>query len=735
MSLSAMMNMTGTNAVQQPVSPIVLKQPSADASESNKLLFFDHVPDVRTDAVQWYEEAKRKQETEEINSQWAEKVPNPTRDLAERDTAAQLISEINSEIRRLRDEGYTVETPGQTNGNAENARKIRNLETCRDALGEKYGLDTSPQKADWGKLTINTLQRGADAFSGGVVTTLDMLARGAANILTLGDINDETWNSLNLPTTALKRQLDREAAQHERDREAAVGDSSWARVVSDIGTPIIAALPQAFMAWATGGASLGTTTAELQAASLAAGGGLSSTVYNAVDKVAKNPRFWASFAQTAGNDYEQAKADGADEFSALNYAFTNSAISALIEVSGGTDTLPEELRAADKAGESGKVYDYLRNSVNMLTGGDQNALPAAGKSGSMAYKLLKSAAGEGNEEVLQGAIGRGLQNSIYNKGNQLISLTDPNAVLNPFMAAREWGMGSTVGGVLSAGMAGVNKLVGAINQSGAAKTQSGTGKKPVSSAQITARLTDMLTPYDPTDNYWKNSAAMGRPLSAFETIAIDSMNDGVTAAPNKLVEGLVQRFGWDAVFGNAKMPMLAGAGAPLEAAGLETYYNEQAVSEKSVSGIGIEQSTDTSNSLGESHNVTEAETAKMEQSTEKVEMGEANDIINKDSNNELMVSEKQFGKKFGKHAYDFGLDPGNVHDRKRFSVIIEQIVKNASEVRAGAWRGQKNNVLFFICGDDVVVADDAMNFITVLKGGVNNERVKNAGIKQVFKIF
>ncbi len=93
--------------------------------------------------------------------------------------------------------------------------------------------------------------------------------------------------------------------------------------------------------------------------------------------------------------------------------------------------------------------------------------------------------------------------------------------------------------------------------------------------------------------------------------------------------------------------------------------------------------------------------------------------------------EKQFGKKVGKHASDFGLDPSSAEDREKFQGIINDIMDNRDEQRIGGWRGQEEEVLFHIKGNDVVVTNQANEFITVLKGGIDNERVKNARNRKV----
>ena len=93
--------------------------------------------------------------------------------------------------------------------------------------------------------------------------------------------------------------------------------------------------------------------------------------------------------------------------------------------------------------------------------------------------------------------------------------------------------------------------------------------------------------------------------------------------------------------------------------------------------------------------------------------------------------EKQFGKKVGKHAIDFGLDPSKTEDREVFQKIINNIQTSPDRIAEGNWRGQEDDVLFYIKGEDVVVTKKNDEFITVLKGGVNNARVKNARNKKV----
>ncbi len=93
----------------------------------------------------------------------------------------------------------------------------------------------------------------------------------------------------------------------------------------------------------------------------------------------------------------------------------------------------------------------------------------------------------------------------------------------------------------------------------------------------------------------------------------------------------------------------------------------------------------------------------------------------------LTVDSAQLGAKIGKHAQDYGLDPSAESTREFFRNEINRIVNDADERRYGDWRGQEYPVVFHIKGNDVVVESKDGEFITILKGGVSNARVKNAG--------
>ena len=104
----------------------------------------------------------------------------------------------------------------------------------------------------------------------------------------------------------------------------------------------------------------------------------------------------------------------------------------------------------------------------------------------------------------------------------------------------------------------------------------------------------------------------------------------------------------------------------------------------------------------------------------------AAETIEKQGKSGIIKTDKQFGKKIGKHAMDYGLDPGKENDREQMRTIIDAICSSADEIGHGDWRGQPEPVKFYIKGDDVVVTTEDDVFITILKGGTTNARVKNA---------
>ena len=203
------------------------------------------------------------------------------------------------------------------------------------------------------------------------------------------------------------------------------GGDDWQQGVGKYLPMVTAAVPQVLLTLATSGAST-ATTATLQATSAAAQAtGATATVMaiaNTAKQFAMNPSFQYSFASTFGNEYNQAKEDGANDAAAYLYAMLASTVNAAVEVGGG-------------------VEGDIEIQKPLL------------------QQWAKSAVEEGGEEVVQGIISQTLQNVIYNKGNALASLTDENAILSGTRAAEEFAGGAIVGGLHGAGQVAMQAYV------------------------------------------------------------------------------------------------------------------------------------------------------------------------------------------------------------------------------------------------------------------------------------
>lgn len=93
----------------------------------------------------------------------------------------------------------------------------------------------------------------------------------------------------------------------------------------------------------------------------------------------------------------------------------------------------------------------------------------------------------------------------------------------------------------------------------------------------------------------------------------------------------------------------------------------------------------------------------------------------------IKITGKQFGKKAGKHCQDYGLSPNDENDRAEFLRITQDIIDHYDEKFSGEWRGQSSDCDFYIKGNDVVIVNvEKEEYITTMKGGVNNARVKKA---------
>ena len=303
--------------------------------------------------------------------------------------------------------------------NAEDAL-VKEKQSLQGILDGEYGK----KDADWLKVLYSMALRGSDAFVSGVASTADMLVGGATKLL-LG-LTDAEYESLNTPTTAFKNWARKNAEINDAYFARAAGDSGAARVAGELGAGVVGAVPQAVLAILSAGTSMAGQLGT-------AADGLGSLIIQVTQTMAKSPQYWLSFLQVAGDGYEDAKADGADDLTAMSYGLINGTLNAIVEVGGGgIDALPDKLQ----------------------------------QGGRPLLKWVESSLDEGKEEVVQGIIERGFQNLIYGKGNPLLSLTDEDAVINPITSAKEFGGGVFVGGILGAGQAGVSTAINRAARSG-----------------------------------------------------------------------------------------------------------------------------------------------------------------------------------------------------------------------------------------------------------------------------
>lgn len=290
------------------------------------------------------------------------------------------------------------------------------LPTTEKALenfeSEKYTLPAS-------------LVQGADQAATGITSTLDWLF--GRPLQALG------WE--NNPISALNEKLQSEKEQNRQYFAQKMEGDTSSQALSDIGTQVVAALPDALLAVLTAGGSVAAqaTTKGLQAASAASKAATgnkiidaASTAASALNSMVRNPQTWLSFSRVAGPSYDQAVYDGADNVKASAYAVINGLLNTIVEIGGGgIQDLPSAVRQGGNA---------LRQWVGTMID-------------------------EGKEEAVQGVIERLTQNVVYGKDNPIYSTTDEDAVLNPVTSLKEAGMGALVGGILGGAQIGASNVL------------------------------------------------------------------------------------------------------------------------------------------------------------------------------------------------------------------------------------------------------------------------------------
>ena len=282
--------------------------------------------------------------------------------------------------------------------------------------------ETPTKKDGFGSWLGKQAMAGLGQFNKGVTATLDFIlpTEFLGRYDFISKLNDYYSNSSDY--------FNSEAQQSSASR-----GKGW-KTAGDVVSGTVAALPNAILAYMSAGTSLGatgTTTLATGATALTSGASVTtgttvSALKQVVNTTMRNPAYWTSAMRTLGTDYEEAKERGASDTVAAMTAIVTTALNAGIEVGSGIEQLPNVLKQQGKNTTSKVVMNWVKSTLD-----------------------------EGGEEVLQGITTNAMAKLMYDHDAPLLSTTDDKAVLNPVKAAKEFGMGVAVGGLLGGGQATV----------------------------------------------------------------------------------------------------------------------------------------------------------------------------------------------------------------------------------------------------------------------------------------
>lgn len=416
------------------------------------------------------------------------------------------------------------------------------------AWGDKKRLEAkerresvpAEERADWGKIAAGTAYGGLQQFTKGLSATAAMLEKPVAQAAGWVLGNDQLYQDA--PFYKINQNMDKEIAAHQARMQPEYEKAGKAgELVEKYGVPTVAAVPQAVTAFLTFGQSLAAqgTTAGLQAASAAAQSKgvakIAGMVADGLKNTAANPQFWLSFLSTAGPEYEQAKADGADDAKAYAYAALSGALNSLVEAGGGIDKLP----------------DVSKNALKEWAG---------------------SMIDEGKEEVVQGMISQALQRGMYGKNNPLASLTDENAIFSLRRGFDELAGGAVVGGILGGAQIGVQRaLTGPQKTFSDAVQEQIMGNRPRSAEEAAQEAAQVQAQRDAQDiSQAQKNAATGVEIS-------DRAKKQLSRADRRTLQNLSQITGSNIQFvPRAQLEQMARPGAEGMQLGGQIYISEDA---------------------------------------------------------------------------------------------------------------------------------------------------------------
>ena len=296
-----------------------------------------------------------------------------------------------------------------------------------------YALFAGDDNFTWGEFgqfLKNSANAGLASFNSGMASTANLIlgkplqAMGWKNnpITKAADYYKDSLNALTYNASMNRMRMG--------DDE---GYGGW-DFAQDAITGTVGALPNAIAAFITRGMSLSgnaATTAVPTASSLANNaamqtGNVLTKAGLTTEAMMKNPHYWMSFAQTYGNDYEEAKERGASETAAVLGATITSLVNAGIEIgfdgASGVQGLPDDLLSGDK----NKMWSWIESSLE-----------------------------EGGEEGLQKFVNEIVTKTMYDHEAD---------ILNPLEYAKEMGLGTVSGLALGGGQIVADSSINAYNQ-------------------------------------------------------------------------------------------------------------------------------------------------------------------------------------------------------------------------------------------------------------------------------
>ena len=339
----------------------------------------------------------------------------------------------------------------------------------------KQKEDKPNKKASLLEIANNSISSGLGQFNQSLASTLDFLlpTEFLGKYDFVSKINDYYSNQADRFSNKLQESVS------DRGKPIQIGAKALEATTS--------AAPNALLAVMSGGTSAAAqgTTAALSTASAAAG---RSAVANAVRQTAANPLYWSSVAQTLGNNYEHAKAKGANELQATGSAITSSLLNAAVETGGGVETLPGILKSRARGSASA---------------------------------WAKSALTEGLEEPIQGVVSGASEALFFDRDKPVASLPDRNAIFSPSRMAEEFATGAAVGGILGAGQLAGRRLFTPDPMEPARRGDYSGLMQELETARQTKRLNEFLREYK------KQTDSLSAPLQ--EKIESEGKDDIITS--------------------------------------------------------------------------------------------------------------------------------------------------------------------------------------------------------------